>query len=113
MGEFGTEQVRANIEPEKGNLLAGQTAVTGNNEWTRFTDTATPIEGVVVKALAGNGGVVQVAGPAGAPGIPPLAFPLAAGETVSISIDDLSKVYLFIAAAGDLVAYLAMSHTGD
>ncbi len=108
-GEFGTETVRANIEPEKGQLIAGQVVSTGPNQWVALSAADRPIEGVVVKALAANAGTVYITGEGGAAA----GFPLAAGETVSIGIDDLSKIAVFVGTTGDGVAYLAITDTGD
>jgi hypothetical protein len=102
--KYGREIVAAVSEPLDGQLLAGQVASTGINQWARFATDETPIEGVVVKALAANTGTVYVTGPGGVAA----GFPLAAGESVSMAIDDLAKVYLFFAALGDGAAYLAI-----
>lgn len=106
-GEFGGNNV--SIEAERGQLIAGRKVSTGANQWQRLATEVTGIEGVVVKALATNTGEVNVNGAGGVAE----GYPLAAGDTVSIGINDLSKVYVFIAVSGEGVAYLAITDTKD
>lgn len=109
-GEFGTEQVRANIEPERGYPHSGRVVATGDNQWNRFTTTPLLIEGVAILADEDNAGKVRLGGP-GDDG--PSCYPLSAGDTFSMAIDDLSKVYLYFEGSGDIAYFEVITHTGD
>lgn len=67
---------------------------------------ATTIKSVTVKALTTNTGLAYVGNATVAAGN---GFPLAAGETVSMDIDDLNKVYFDVAVNGEGVSYLAVA----
>lgn len=108
-GEFGTETVRANIEPEKGRIIAGSDRATGPNQWLGITDTRYWVDGVVVKALSTNTGTIHVTGI----GEGQSGFVLAASESVSIAIDDLRKVAVFAGTSADGFTWIAITHTGD
>lgn len=109
-GEFGTESVRANIEPEAGGLASIKLTSPGAGAWGRFFTTTTPMEGCVIKAGGANTGDVRITGPGGSW---EHAYPLDAGETVSIAINDLSKLHLYFTAAADVAYALIITHTGD
>lgn len=109
-GEFGTDSVRANIEPERGNIIAGSDRATGPNQWLGIgiTDNRRWVEGVVIKALAANTGTIHVTGV----GEGQSGFQMAAGESVSISIDDLTKVAVFAGTTSDGFTWIAITHRG-
>ena len=102
--KYGREITVAVPEPLDGELYAGQVEADGPNQWLSMASASTPIEGVVVKALADNSGTVYVQGRGGSS----VGYPLAAGETVSIAIDDLIKVAVWAPTSGDGVAWLAI-----
>lgn len=107
--KYGRQFVRSVPDPLSGKIIAGQVNANGDNQWKAFASTATYIEGVAVKALAANTGTIYVTGAGGSSS----GFPLAKGETVSIAIDDLAKVQVFIASNGDGAAYLAIEAARD
>ncbi len=108
--KFGRELVRAVSDPLDGALLGGSLRVDGPNEWLPLTSTNPHlIEGVVIKALATNVGTVYITGAVANED----GFPLAAGETVSIAIDDLNKVKVWVPTADDGVAWLAIEQARD
>lgn len=66
---------------------------------------STPVgQGVMIKALPGNTDVIDVQDASGDAN----GYPLAAGEEVFVSIDDLFKVWLRAAVNGEGVAYSAL-----
>lgn len=101
--KYGRELVRAVSDPLDGKLISDTVLTDGDNQWLTLSRPR-QVEGVVVKALAANMGTVYVTGDEGNVD----GFPLAAGETVSIATDDLTKVAVWVPTSGDGVAFLAI-----
>lgn len=64
-----------------------------------------PVRSVLVRALAGNAGLVYV-GPSGITSS--TGYELSPGEPVAIDVDDLGKVFLKVANDSDGVCYLGV-----
>lgn len=64
-----------------------------------------PVRSVLVRAKAGNSGLVYV-GPSGITSS--TGYELSPGEPVAIDVDDLSKVFLKVASDNDGICYLAV-----
>jgi hypothetical protein len=69
----------------------------------QLTTTSTPILSVVIKARSGITGTIYVGNNAVAS---TNGFAIAVGESVSIEIDDLSKVWIDSSVSGEGVTYL-------
>lgn len=69
----------------------------------QLTATSTPILSVVIKAKTANTGTIYVGNSAVSSSN---GFVLLAGDTVSIEIDDLSKIYLDASVNGEGITYL-------
>lgn len=82
----------------------GQKTVVTAGTPVQVTATPTTITSVVIKALAANTGKIYVwnANTSGSGG-----FELSAGDTVTISINDLSKLYIDASVNSQSVSYLA------
>ena len=109
---FGRELVRAMAEPLDGKILTGKVESDGDNQYKNMAGgTSTLIKGVAVKADASNSGAIYIIelDKDGNPGIADEGFDLAAGESVSLATDDLSKVNVFIPTLGDKVRYCAIA----
>lgn len=107
--KYGIGRVEAIPGPLDGILLSDTLVTGGVNQWLNLIAASRQIEGVVVKALAANAGNVYVTGSEGNQD----GFPLDAGETVSIGIDDLFKVKVWVPTSGDGVAWLAIERARD
>ena len=102
--KFGRELVSAISDPHPGMIISDTLASAGVNEWVALAGESRAIEGLVIKALAGNGGTIYVTGAEGNLD----GFPLAAGETVSIMTDDPTKVKVWVPTSGDGFAWIAI-----
>ncbi len=107
--KYGRELVRAVSDPLDGKLISDTITANGPNQWKALSDTSRCIESVLIKALAANSGTVYVTGDEGNTD----GYPLAAGETVSINTDNLTKVQIYVATSGDGFAYLAIEAARD
>ncbi|MGQ9677109.1 MAG: hypothetical protein ACUVX1_15720 [Chloroflexota bacterium] len=108
-GKSNRELVRVISDPHKGRLYGRWAVSAGANEWLTLTEESYPIEGVVLKALAGNAGTIYVTGIAANQN----GFPLAAGEAVSIATDNLLKVKVWVPTAGDGAGWLVFEQARD
>lgn len=115
-GKFGREPVRAISDPHAGDILTNQITADGVNQyWCATNQQVVPgvaltsqfIEGVAIKALAGNTGSVYLV-QIGMDGLTE-GFPLAASEAINLAIDNLNKIVVFIPANGDGFAYTAIA----
>jgi len=96
-------QVHANppwSEGDTNQVTVGTSAV-------QITATSTPIKTVTVKADNDNAGNVYVGFSSGV--TTGNGFRLAAGEAITIPIDDLSKIWLIADAADQLVHYIYLN----
>lgn len=103
-GKYGREMVRAISDPHSGMIISDTQVATGPNQWVALAAEARHIEGVVIKALAGNGGTIYVSGAEGNQD----GYPLAASETLSIMTDDPTKVKVWVPTSGDGFAWVAI-----
>ena len=103
-GKYGRDMVRAISDPHSGAIIRDTQVATGPNQWVALATEARHIEGVVIKALAGNTGTIYVTGAEGNID----GFPLAAGETVSVMIDDTSKIAVWVPTTADGFAWIAI-----
>jgi hypothetical protein len=110
--EFGREIVRAIAEPQAGGIVSGIILATGPNAWITLADEkgSTPIAGVVVKALDDtvtheNTSTVYIVeqGEEYTDG-----YPLTKGQTVSLAVDNLDKVKVYVPTSGDGVAFVGI-----
>lgn len=111
---FGKSHVTAISDPHTGRIITGRVTANANNFTSNLIGNgALPvripepsIEGVVVKADAGNTGnvVIMEAGGEIANG-----YILAANQSISIHTDRLSKVLVAIAVNGEIVRYIALA----
>lgn len=104
--KYGREIVATIGEPESGRLLTGQQTSTGPNQYIGLGTSGAKVEAVAVKALAGNAGTVYITqlGGVGLTG----GYPLAKSEAVSLAIDSLSDIAVYVPTAGDGIAYIAI-----
>jgi len=115
--KFGRETVRAISDPHSGKIITGRVAAPNDNFQSNLVGVgSTPaariglrvdIEGVVVKAPSTNsqGSTVYIMEQGGEPGD---AFPLVAGDTVSIQAALLGDIYVLIPVTGDVINYIAI-----
>lgn len=116
--KFGRELVRSVPDALDGKVITGLITATSNNFQSHLNGAgAAPvrnpepyIEGVVVKAAAANTGTVYIleAGGEIANG-----YPLAAGQTLAIHINQLSKVHICIAVSGEKANYVAIAESTE
>ena len=104
--KFGRELVRSVPDPLWGKILTGQVTASGDNEYHQLSADSVLVEGVAIKALPGNSGIVYIV-EHGEDGLTD-GYPLSAGDSVAIAINNLNKIHLFMAVSGDGVAYLAI-----
>ena len=102
--KYGREMVSAISDPHPGMIISGTNRADGPNQWVELAATARPIEGLVLKADAGNAGTIYVTGAEGNVD----GFPLAAGETISIMTDDPTKVKVWVPNTADGFAWIAI-----
>ena len=107
--KLGSLSVRSIPESLDGVLLTDQYISTGPNVWANpngLIDVDKYIEGIVIKALAGNAGTIYVTekGKTGSTH----GFPLLKSETLAIDTDNLNKIHIWIPTTGDGFAYLAI-----
>lgn len=104
--KLGVNPVRSIPEPLDGELLSGSYTSVAGGEWVAPGRSApADIEGIIIKALAGNTGTIYIT-ETGQPWSQ--GFPLAKGESVSLGVDSFAKLHIWIATAGDGFAYLAI-----
>lgn len=103
-GKFGREMVRAISDPHSGMIISGTARADGPNQWVDLAAEDRPIEGVMLKAGAANTGTIYVTGAEGNVD----GFPLAAGETVSIMTDRLSRVKVWVPTTADGFSWIAI-----
>lgn len=107
--KVGIARVEAISGPLDGILISDRVVAAGANSWINLVPASRQIESVIVKALATNTGMVWVTGnEANTDG-----FELDAGESVSIGIDDLFKVKVYVATASDGMTWLAIERARD
>jgi len=115
--KYGQNMVRAIPEPVDGPLITGQWFAPGPNAWCNLAINgegvaSVPVEGVQVQALTaldtGLIRIVQV-------GKDPITqgYPVRQYVEESFHIDDLNKIIVFVPAAGDGVAYIAIGKAVD
>jgi len=82
------------------NWVAGAKAITTAGTPEQITATSTPIKCIVIKAKAGNTGIVYV-GNSNTTEV----FELSAKESITIPIDNLNKIWIDAAVNGEGVVY--------
>jgi hypothetical protein len=102
--KFGREMVSAISDPHPGMIISDTKRADGPNQWVSLAAESRAIEGVVIKASADNTGTIYVTGAEGNID----GFPLAAGETLSIMTDDLTKVAVWIPTTADGFSWIAI-----
>ena len=102
--KYGREMVSAISDPHPGMIISDTKRSTGVNQWVALASESRPIEGLVLKADAGNTGTIYVTGAEGNID----GFPLAASETISIMTDDPTKVAVWVPTALDGFAWIAI-----
>ena len=85
-------------------LMAGQITVT--TAGTAVIGTDVPGYGFVVKAMAGNTGIVYVGNDGAGDITATNSFELSAGETIYIETDNLANLYFDAATNGDKVCWV-------
>jgi len=115
--KYGRELTRAISDPHSGKIIVGKVTAPNDNFQSNLVGVgSTPaariglrvdIEGVVVKAPYTNsqGSYVYIMEHGGDAGD---AFPLYAGDTVSIHAALLGDVHVLIPVTGDVINYMAM-----
>lgn len=114
--KYGRDPVRAISDPLDGRIITGRVTAANVNFDSSLVgpgsspaarqNASVPIEGVVVKCNDDNTGSISVVEAGGdfADG-----YPLAAGQSISIHVDNLNKVSLRIPTANDVVNYIAIA----
>lgn len=85
-------------------IVNGKKTVTTAGTRVQLTTTSTGIHTVSVRALTGNTGLIYIGNSAVAS---TTGVELSAGDAITITINDLSKVYIDSAVNGEGVTYLA------
>ncbi|MBK9272865.1 MAG: hypothetical protein IPM48_14875 [Saprospiraceae bacterium] len=87
-------------------IINGQKTVSSAGTAEQLIATSTQVESVTIKALSGNTGSVYVGNNVVSSSN---GFVLAAGEAISLDIDDLSLVYIDVGTNDDGVSWIAIA----
>lgn len=91
-------------------LTAGRQTVTTAGTAVQLSSTATPCREVVITAETDNTGIVVVGGSAVVASLSTRkGIPLSAGDSITLEINNLNKVYLDATVSTDGVTYLAVT----
>lgn len=94
------------LTPSNNTFTTGQKAVATAGTAVQLTSTATPISSVVIKALKGNGSAKIYVGSASG-NLSTTGFELNLQESVTVVINDLSKIWIDSDTNGSGVSYTA------
>lgn len=107
----GNEARHLIVTQEGTSISSGRKTVTTAGVPVKLTASATVAKRVEVSALESNtdmilvGGVNVVAGTANDAGGTRAGIPISAGQTLTIDIDDVSKIYIDAVVSGEGVSY--------
>ena len=93
------------IEETPGAFTADQVDVPSAGTAVQLSATSVPIESVIIKALAGNSGMIYVGG---SDVDSSNGFELDAGESMAFDFNDLSEIWVDTSNSGDDVCYFAV-----
>ena len=111
--KLGRGVVRSVPDPYDGQFYTDKRTSAANNQWYyptgRTASSANiPIEYVTITALPTNTALVYIC-EATKPGPPTLhGYPLAAGESITLYVDNLDKVHMWIVTGGEGVSIFAI-----